>query len=106
VGYTAWLRPATIHDFDGDGHAEYAMSSASYYTVYHADGSIKWSAPVSDESGIAAGTAFDFLGSGVAEAMYADEHQLYVFDGIGHPLLTMPRTSGTLSEYPVVADID
>jgi hypothetical protein len=106
VGGTNWLRPATIHDFTGSGHAEYAMSSASFYTVYRADGSIVWSAPVSDQSGIAAGTAFDFLGSGKAEAMYADEHHLYVYDATGQPLLTMPRTSGTLTEYPVVADID
>ena len=101
-----WLRPATIHDFDGDGHPEFAVSSANHYTVYERDGSIVWSAVVSDQSGIAAGTAFDFLGDGVAEAMYADETQMVVFDGEGVPLLTMPRTSGTLSEYPVVADID
>ncbi len=106
VGFTAWIRPATIHDFEGTGVAQFAMSSASYYTVYRADGTIVWSAPVSDESGIAAGTAFDFLGAGKAEAMYADEQQMYVFDSTGHPLLTMPRTRGTLTEYPVVADID
>ncbi|MDX2089624.1 MAG: VCBS repeat-containing protein [Kofleriaceae bacterium] len=106
VGATAWHRPATIHDFDGNGTAEYAMSSANFYTLYNADASIRWSAPVSDQSGIAAGTAFDFLGDGTAEAMYADESQLFVFDSAGQPLLTMPRTSGTLTEYPVVADID
>jgi hypothetical protein len=101
-----WLRPATIHDFDGDGQPEFAVSSANHYTVYEHDASIVWSATVSDQSGIAAGTAFDFLGDGIAEAMYADETQMFVFDGQGVPLLTMPRTSGTLSEYPVVADID
>jgi len=106
VGFTAWLRPATIHDFDGDGAPEFAMSSASYYTVYRPDASIRWSANVSDQSGIAAGTAFDFLGDGTAEAMYADEHQLFVFGDTGQPIFMMPRTSGTLTEYPVVADID
>jgi hypothetical protein len=106
VGATTWLRPATIHDFDGDGAAEYAMSSASSYTLYGPDGSIRWSAAVSDASGIAAGTAFDFLGDGSAEAMYADEFSLFVFDSNGQSILTMPRTSGTLTEYPVVADID
>lgn len=106
VGLTTWLRPATIHDFDGDGTAEFAMSSANFYTVYNADASIRWSTPVSDASGIAAGTAFDFLGDGSAEAMYADEVSLFVFDSDGQPILTMPRTSGTLTEYPVVADID
>jgi hypothetical protein len=106
VGFTTWLRPATIHDFDGDGKAEYAMSSADFYTTYNWDASIRWSAPVSDQSGIAAGTAFDFLGDGHAEAMYADETTMYVFGPTGNVLLSMPRSSGTLSEYPIVADVD
>ena len=106
IGATTWLRPATIHDFDGDGKAEYAMSSANFYTLYNANGTIKWSAPVSDQSGIAAGTAFDFLGDGSAEAMYADEMSLFVFGPTGQPVFSMPRSSGTLTEYPVVADID
>jgi hypothetical protein len=104
--FTGWLRPATIHDFDGDGMAEFAVSSANNYTVYEANASIVWSAPVQDYSGIAAGTAFDFLGDGIAEAMYTDEVALYVFDGSGNVLLQVPRGSGTLSEYPVVADVD
>ncbi len=102
----AWTRPATIHDFDGDMQPEYAVSSGQFYTVYEADGSIVWSAKVFDQSGIAAGTAFDFLGDGIAEAMYADEEELFIFDGEGKVLLSTPRGSGTLSEYPVVADID
>ncbi|MEM9460423.1 MAG: VCBS repeat-containing protein [Myxococcota bacterium] len=106
AGFTTWLRPATVHDFDGDGAAEYAVSSANNYSVYEADASIVWSAPVQDFSGIAAGTAFDFLGDGVAEAMYTDEVNLYVFDGMGSVLFQVPRGSGTLSEYPVVADVD
>jgi hypothetical protein len=106
VGFTAWLRPATIHDFDGDGEAEFASSSASWYTLYEADASIVWSSPVDDSSGIAAGTAFDFLGDGTAETMYADQYDMFIFDGNGGVLLQTPRASGTLSEYPVVADID
>lgn len=103
---TTWLRPATVHDFDGDESANFAVSSANNYTVYNGDASIVWKATVSDQSGIAAGTAFDFLGDGTAEAMYADENFMFVFDGAGSVLLKSPRTSGTLSEYPIVADID
>ncbi len=106
AGSTTWLRPATIHDFDGDGIAEFAVSSANHYTVYDRTGTIRWTADVSDQSGIAAGTAFDFLGDGGAEAMYADENDMFIFDDVGQPILQIPRTSGTLSEYPVVADID
>ncbi|WP_153258334.1 FG-GAP repeat domain-containing protein [Enhygromyxa salina] len=103
---TNWLRPATIHDFDGDGFPEFATSSASQYTVYEPDASIVWTAPVNDASGIAAGTAFDFLGAGAAQAMYADQDFMFIFDGDGNVLLQQSRKSGTLSEYPVVADID
>ena len=98
--------PATVHDFDGDGVSEFAASSGNAYTVYKRDGTIVWSANVIDASGLAAGTAFDFLGDGVAEAMYADEHTMFIFDGAGKPLLTTPRLSGTVTEYPTVADID
>jgi hypothetical protein len=38
--------------------------------------------------------------------MYADETRLFVFDQAGAPLLTNERTSITLTEYPVVADVD
>ena len=108
VGFTTWLRPSTVHDFDGNGESEFATSSANNYTVYNPLGpSIVWKAVVSDQSGIAAGTAFDFLGDGIAEAMYADENFMFIFDGSsGSVLLQIPRTSGTLSEYPIVSDID
>jgi len=103
---TNWLRPSTVHDFDGDGISEFAASSSMTYSVYEQDASIIWSAPVEDFSGIATGTAFDFLGDGIAEAMYADEQDLYIFDGEGSVLLQVPRSSDTIIEYPVVADVD
>ncbi len=106
TNWTTWLRPAAVHDFDGDGAAEFAMSSANHFTVYEASASITWTANVADQSGIASGTAFDFLGDGTAEAMYADEFMMFIFDGTGTPLLQVPRSSGTLNEYPVVADVD
>ncbi|MEX1364566.1 MAG: VCBS repeat-containing protein [Nannocystaceae bacterium] len=103
---TSWIRPATVHDFDGDQQAEFATSSGGVYARYEADGDVVWTADVMDATGSAAGTAFDFLGDGVAEAMYGDERTLFVFDGDGLALLGVPRSSGTLQEYPVVADVD
>ena len=41
-----------------------------------------------------------------AEAMYADEHTMFIYDEDGDVLIEMPRTSGTAIEYPAVADID
>ena len=101
-----WRRPAAIHDFDGNGTAEFAVSSANHYGVFRDDFSILWQAPVADLTGVAGGTAFDFLGDGSAEAIYADESSLFVFDEFGQVLLQQPRLSRTTTEYPVVADVD
>jgi hypothetical protein len=106
AGGLNWIRPATIHDFDGDQKPEFAVSSQTHYTVYEADASIVWDAAVVDYSGVAGGTAFDFLGDGIAEAMYTDEQRLFIFDGMGQVLLQVDRYSATGTEYPVVADID
>jgi hypothetical protein len=105
-----WGKPGVIHDFDGDGPADFATGSCTDYSVYtiSATGAVpKWTAAVQDNSGLATGTAFDFLGDTVADAIYSDETNAYVFDGAsGENELTVPRTSGTLIEFPVVADID
>jgi hypothetical protein len=102
-----WLRPAAIHDFDGDDLPEFAHSSAAQYAVYDTNpAAIQWQAPVADASGAAGGTAFDFIAAGAAQAMYADEYSLFVFDGAGAPLLEVPHSSLTYIEFPVVADVD
>jgi hypothetical protein len=106
IGGLNWPRPPTVHDFDGDGIAEFASSSRSHYAVYEADASLLWTADIIDDSGLAGGTAFDFLGDGKPEAMYADEHNLYVYGDGGEILMQLPRHSRTLREYPVVADVD
>jgi hypothetical protein len=104
-----WGKPGVIHDFDGDGHANLATGSCTDYSMYQlgATATPLWTASVQDLSGLATGTAFDFLGDGVADAIYADEQLVYVYDGQSGALeMSSPRTSGTLIEYPVVADID
>jgi len=100
------FRPAAIHDFDGDQVAEFAVSSSTVYSVYESIPSVLWSAPIDDGSGWSGGTAFDSDGDGIAEAMYVDEQNLFVFDGAGLPLLNVPRSARTLAEYPIVADVD
>jgi len=97
----------TVHDFDGDCISEFATGAGTQYTVYKQDLSVLWSVPVNDASGIACSTAFDFLGDGVSEAMYADEEWMFVFNGAdGKEFLKTARRSGTAIEYPTVADID
>jgi len=107
TGDSDWRRPATIHDLDGDDVSEFAVSSSNHYTSFEGNATVNWSAPVADLSGLASGTAFDFLGDSVAEAIYADETQLWVFDGLtGAVQMQAPRGSITIIEYPVVADVD
>jgi hypothetical protein len=118
TGGLTWQRPATIHDFDGDGGAEFAFSVAQSYLLLDVEIGTGGLAPivnllaqwdVLDSSGIAGGTAFDFLGDGSAEAMYADETTLYVWesaDASQAPYVAEPRSSRTIVEYPVVADVD
>jgi hypothetical protein len=103
---SSWWRPAAIHDVDGDDDPEILVSSNQHYNVYEPDLSSVWTADVQDNSGFAAGTAFDFLGAGYAEAMYADETSLFVYGEDGDVLLTSPRSSWTQAENPVVADVD
>ena len=110
MGAQIWGKPAVVHDFDGDSKADLAAATSTDYSVYTVGPSNvtpKWSAAVQDISGNATATAFDFLGDGVADGIYADETLIHVYDGkTGAEELTSPRTSGTVIEYPVVADID
>ena len=107
TGDNDFRRPATIHDLDGDDLSEFALSSSNSYTALRGDLTQLWSNDVADLSGLASGTAFDFLGDGVAEALYGDETRLWVFDGqTGAEVLQAPRASITIVEYPVVVDVD
>jgi hypothetical protein len=103
-------KAAAIHDFDGDGVADLATSSCSHYGIFTIGATgitQKWAAPVDDTSGIASSTGFDFLGRGVADAVYGDQTSLFVYDGkTGANELTQSRSSGTIIEFPIVADVD
>ena len=104
-----WGKPGAVHDFQGDGAADVATGTCSDYSVYGITTTATqlWGAAVSDSSGLATGTAFDFLGDGVADAIYADETQIYVYEGVTGMLeLSSPRSSGTLIEFPIVLDVD
>ncbi len=109
VSARCWGKPGAIHDFNGDTKAEIATGTCSDYSMYVVTDTATpvWSQPVSDLSGLATGSAFDFLGDGTADAIYADEQQIYVYEGAtGMNVLTSPRSSGTLIEFPIVVDVD
>jgi hypothetical protein len=101
--------PPTIGDFDNDGEPEIGVAGSGKYMVFETDGAVKWSREVSDwSSGFTGSSVFDFEGDGAAEVVYADENDLWVFNGAdGSVKLRETRHSNvTCSEYPTVADVD
>lgn len=111
--------PPTIGDFDNDGFPEIASAGGTAYTVFDLDCKdpmapgciapyVRWSQPSQDASSQNTGSSiFDFEGDGAAEAIYADECFLRVYEGsTGEVLYSAFRTSCTWYENPVVGDPD
>jgi hypothetical protein len=111
--------PPTIGDFDNDGFPEIASAGGTAYTVFDLDCKdpmtpgctapyVRWSQPSQDSSSRNTGSSiFDFEGDGEAEAIYADECFLRVYQGsTGEVLYSAFRTSCTWYENPVVGDPD
>ncbi|MGC6508047.1 MAG: FG-GAP repeat domain-containing protein [Myxococcota bacterium] len=100
--------PPCVADFDGDGEAEIAWASSSLFNMFELDGTVLWNRSVTDASGLAACSGYDIDGDGAYEVLFADEHSLYVFDGsTGTVRFSQTgHASGTIFEFPVVADVD
>jgi hypothetical protein len=99
----------TVADFDGDGMVEVGVADRARYTVFDGNGAPLWSNTVSDYSSSQTGSSvFDFEGDGDAEVVYADEHSLWIFEGAtGNVLMQQGgHASGTIYEYPLIADVD
>jgi hypothetical protein len=99
----------TVADFDGDGAPEVGVAALSYYTVFDTDGTVLWSNPTNDSSSSVTGSSvFDFDRDGADEVVYADQFNLFVYDGAtGLVRMDMSgHANGTLYEYPVIADVD
>jgi len=103
------IGPPTVADFDGDGMPEIGVAGNGVYIMIETDGTLAWSNSVQDySSGFTGSSVFDFEGDGAAEVVYADENDVWVFDGTtgAVKLQESAHSSTTCSEYPVVADID
>jgi hypothetical protein len=110
----------TIGDFDGDGMPELATAGAYAYRVFDLDCAdagqscsdpahfIRWAQSSQDcSSGTTGSTIFDFEGDGAAEAIYADECFVRVYNGKnGDVLFSQYHSSATWWEQPIVADPD
>jgi hypothetical protein len=110
--------PPVIGDFDHDGLPEIGVAGKSRFRVFDFDCAnagpgcesayVRWSQPSQDSSSAQTAAAiFDFDGDGRAEAVYADECFLRVYEGdTGMVLYSAYRTSATWYEAPLVADVD
>ncbi|MCA9707628.1 MAG: VCBS repeat-containing protein [Myxococcales bacterium] len=110
--------PPTIADFNGDGTPDVGVAAGVGYAVF--DGvalmnpavanpdTLMWITPAQDCSSRRTGSSvFDFDGNGSAEVVYGDEQYLRIYDGAtGTVVLQECNTTGTLEEYPLVADVD
>ncbi len=118
AGYTHGGGPPTVADFNGDGVPDVALAGGIGYVVL--DGAeivnaqasnaatILWTASTTDCSSAATGSSvFDFDGDGKAEVVYSDENHLRIYEGpTGNVLFSTCNTTGTLEEFPVIADVD
>ncbi len=113
-----------IADFDGDHRPDIGFASRWYYIVYSNKSdslNILWAdANIHDYSSAATGSSvFDFEGDGVAEVIYADEYYLRVYSGLGSStdnngdgysdesiIYKEENSNGTLTEYPIIVDVD
>ena len=105
--------PPTVADFDGDGFPEIGVAGATYYAVLKPNFKtgkldLLWKMQDHDySSSVTGSTVFDFEGDGIADAIYADECWLWVFDGpTGKVRLAFPHSSFTGTEASMLADID
>lgn len=101
--------PLCVADFDGDGDAEMAWASNNIFSVYELNGQKLWSTMgISDPSGLAGCSGYDINGDGIYEILFADQNDLFIFDGkTGTTLFKQPgHNSGTVFEYPTIADVD
>lgn len=100
--------PPCMADFDGDGEVELAVPNSTQISVFEVDGAKNWSATMQDNSGLAGCSGYDVDGDGAYEVLFADEIAFRIYDGTTGTILYENRNhaSGTVWEYPVIADVD
>lgn len=102
-----------IGDVDGDGtpNIGYCRDNNVDMLTYNGTNTfqLKWTLGTTDGSGRTGLTMFDFNQDGTQEIIYRDEDNLRIFDGSGATplvLTSIPSTSSTGMEGPIVADVD
>lgn len=103
---------ASIGDFDGKAETlEIAIATGKSLTIFDARGNKIAGSVTQDCSSLVTGiTSFDFNGDGKPEIIYGDEQYLRIYEmdktGELKVVWSTLNPSGTLREYPVVADVN
>lgn len=100
--------PPCMADFDGDGEVEIGIPANTKLSVFEVDGTKIWETGINDSSGLAGCSGYDMDNDGAYEVLFADQDALRIYDGASGALLyeNYSHSSGTVWEYPVIADID
>jgi hypothetical protein len=122
--------PPVIADFDADGRMEFASPGFDQITAFDLDcvsndpdvqanpqncknpsgpnpQGILWTQSEGLHGNTSGASVFDFDGDERAEVVYADQCYLRIMDGTnGSVLFSVPRSSTTKFDYPVIADVD
>jgi hypothetical protein len=98
----------TIGDVDADGDAEIIVAGGNALWCLGPDGTLEWSADVTDESGATGASLFDFEGDGIMEVVYIDEIEMIAFDGATGEIKfhSTDHASATMFDYPTIVDVD
>jgi hypothetical protein len=105
--YLAIGTPA-IDDLDGDGDPEIVMAVQNDLVAMEWGGSVIWTAGISDYTGAAGPSLFDFEMDGYPEVLYQDEGTIRFFSGLDGSVkyTSSAHSSVTILETPIVADVD
>jgi predicted lipoprotein with Yx(FWY)xxD motif len=97
-------------DFLGNGSMQLAVPAGNWFFLVRLDtGEVLWKKPIQDyvgQCGSSGAAVFSFFGDGKNDVVYHDAEHIWAWRGDGTQVYQAPRTSSTLWETPVIADID
>ena len=109
--YSGWRCYPVVGNIHGDEYPEICYNGQRHMVAYSFNGSsfnLLFDMATNEGSGLATFTFFDFNLDGISELVYRDEQNLRIMNCTGNyptDIFTMPATSGTLIECPIVADV-
>jgi hypothetical protein len=108
LAYTGNLGAPAVDDLDGDGVPEIVFAAQNQLVAMEWGGRVIWTSTITDSSGAAGPTLFDFEMDGYPEVLYADETSVRFFSGRDGTVKfqSTQHASYTILETPIVADVD